>query len=60
MFIFPVQFAPDLMRALKDAKQEDHISPELRELVAGFNALVAAGEAKRHRSGYTGKLNYYQ
>lgn len=34
------QYAPDLCRALKDAKQPDHITPDLKALADEFNKKV--------------------
>jgi ATP-dependent RNA helicase DDX46/PRP5 len=45
-------YAGDLVRALKDAKQEDHTPPELRALAAEHTKGVAAGTARKHVSGY--------
>lgn len=48
------QYAADLMRALRDAKQPQHVTPELKALADAYATKVAAGEARKHRSGYGG------
>lgn len=48
------QYAADLMRALRDAKQPGRITPELRALADAHVAKVDAGEARKRRSGYGG------
>lgn len=52
------QYAGDLIRALKDAKQEVNVNPALRALADEFARRVAAGEAKKHRSGYAGTKGF--
>jgi ATP-dependent RNA helicase DDX46/PRP5 len=46
------QYAGDLVRALREAKQEANIPEQLRTMAMDHERKVAAGEAKRHRSGF--------
>ena len=52
------QYAPDMVRALKDAHQVAHVTPELTALAESFKAKVAAGAARKHRSGFTGSRGF--
>lgn len=54
-FIAPHEaaFAQDLIRALKDARQEDHVPKELIAMAEEHKRKVEAGEAKKRHSGYS-------
>eukprot|EP00934_Nitzschia_sp_Nitz4_P006459 Nitzschia sp. Nitz4//scaffold4_size323378//89118//93846//NITZ4_000641-RA/size323378-augustus-gene-0.9-mRNA-1//1//CDS//3329553342//6449//frame0 len=49
------KFAPNIVRALSEAGQSEHVSPELKALSDSFKEKVKKGEAKWAGSGYKGK-----
>lgn len=51
-------YASDLMRALKDARQEEHIPAELRALAEVHAKGVADGTARKRASGYANAKGY--
>jgi len=51
-------YAVDIVRALKDAKQEDHIPKEITALAQHHREQVAAGIAKKRHSGFSGASGY--
>lgn len=51
-------YAGDIVRALKDAKQEDHAPKELIALAQHHRDQVAAGIAKKRHSGFSGASGY--
>ena len=59
-FITPPEaaYASDLIRALKDAKQESAVSAPLKALADDHAAKVDAGTARKRQSGFTGSKGY--
>jgi ATP-dependent RNA helicase DDX46/PRP5 len=49
------KYAPNIVRALSEAGQSEHVSPELKELSDKFKEKVEKGEAKWAGSGFKGK-----
>lgn len=49
------KYAPSIIRALSEAGQSEHISPELKALSDEFKGKVDRGEAKFAGSGFKGK-----
>ena len=51
-------YSIDIVRALKDAKQENHIPKEIANLAQHHREQVTAGMAKKRHSGFSGASGY--
>jgi ATP-dependent RNA helicase DDX46/PRP5 len=51
-------YSIDIVRALKDAKQENHIPKEIADLAQHHREQVTAGIAKKRHSGFSGASGY--